>query len=712
MKKLFLAFILILSAVLAFSSCETSEKACEHSFSEWSVITEASCEKDGEKEAVCELCGEKKTEKTDKLGHVTAIDSAVEATCTETGLSEGAHCSVCEKILTEQETTLALGHDYKDTVVEPTKTEEGYTEHTCSRCGDTYKDTPVPATGSVGLTYEVTADNTCVITGMGTCSDTEIIIPKTIDGYTVVGIKSKAFMNSAAITSIAIPETVATVEASAFSGCTALRDVSVEKEDAFIAEDAFIGCKELQNIEVGEKEVTVKTEEEKLAYQVTSDTTCTVTGIGTWKGTELIIPATIDGYAVTAIGASAFQKNTALTKIVVPSGVLYIGDDAFADCTALLSLSIPESVNHIGNRVCWGDRKLRTITLPKTLDYLGFSAFIDCNSLESIEVPLVKSGKLLAFTFSTCKKVKKIVIPHGTVSLGADIFIGCSSLEEVVIPDTVTSIGGLAFTDCTSLKEITIPDSVTEYADGRVTSDVFRGCTSLTKVKLSANATLTSFMFEGCTALKEIYIPVNARDSSGGWTFKGCTALERVVFADNVTYCSRNMFEGCTALKEVILPDSLLVIDNYMFSGCTALTNVKWPSALERIADNAFENCTSLTSVDLMPNTYLINENAFKGCTSLTNINFPTSVGGKYRGITIRPYVFDGCTALTGLDVPNLGETVYISKNAFNNCSSLTKISSKNKDKKGNNLTSVFLSSFSGCPLSGIPEDEFIIYSE
>ena len=32
------------------------------------------------------------------------------------------------------------GHTYQDTVVEPTAEAEGYTEHTCWRCGDSYRD--------------------------------------------------------------------------------------------------------------------------------------------------------------------------------------------------------------------------------------------------------------------------------------------------------------------------------------------------------------------------------------------------------------------------------------------------------------------------------------------------------------------------------------------------------------------------------------------
>lgn len=44
------------------------------------------------------------------LGHEEVIDAAIDATCTETGLTEGKHCERCNKVLVEQRIKDSLGH--------------------------------------------------------------------------------------------------------------------------------------------------------------------------------------------------------------------------------------------------------------------------------------------------------------------------------------------------------------------------------------------------------------------------------------------------------------------------------------------------------------------------------------------------------------------------------------------------------------------------
>lgn len=58
-------------------------------------------------------------------------------TCVENGIEQRT-CSYCGKV--ETRTIKATGHTYKDTVYYPTSTQKGYTLHTCTKCGYSYKD--------------------------------------------------------------------------------------------------------------------------------------------------------------------------------------------------------------------------------------------------------------------------------------------------------------------------------------------------------------------------------------------------------------------------------------------------------------------------------------------------------------------------------------------------------------------------------------------
>ena len=116
----------------------------------------------------CATCGEILTaqKETPALGHTEEVVPAVEATCGATGLTEGKKCSVCGEILVAQEETAALEHKYESVVTAPTCEAGGYTTHTCSVCGHSYKDSATAMREHKWDDGELVRVPTC--TGLGT----------------------------------------------------------------------------------------------------------------------------------------------------------------------------------------------------------------------------------------------------------------------------------------------------------------------------------------------------------------------------------------------------------------------------------------------------------------------------------------------------------------------------------------------------------------
>lgn len=87
-----------------------------HSWDNGVVTTPATCTQAGVKTYTCTSCGAEKTEGIPAMGHTSVTDAAVAATCTQTGLTEGSHCSVCHEVLVAQEVVPAVGHQYENGV--------------------------------------------------------------------------------------------------------------------------------------------------------------------------------------------------------------------------------------------------------------------------------------------------------------------------------------------------------------------------------------------------------------------------------------------------------------------------------------------------------------------------------------------------------------------------------------------------------------------
>lgn len=460
-----------------WKECTCGEKieSAIHTFSDWNVTKESSCSETGEKKRSCTVCGYTETVVVEKLAHTSISDAAVAPTCTETGLTAGSHCSVCGAVIIKQETISAtghsfgewtvskeatctekgtesrtcsicgandnrditeFGHNYIATVVPPTKTEPGYTTHKCSRCGNSYNDAIVEATGSIGLAYTDNGNGTCTITGIGDCTDTDIIVPNKINNLTVVEIGEKAFENQTTITSVIIPDTITKIGNRAYHGCTNLIETNISKSVAEIGSNVFL------------------------------DSGITLIRISSDK-----IPANPNPQIVT--GFSSIFEGTDLKKIVFD--VKRIPDFFCTGITSLLEVEFTNKLKSIGEEAFYGCSGITCITIPSSVNEIKEGAFSGCTSLERINIP---DGikKLNGYTFSNCSSLTKVDIPDSVISFGGGDFSGCTSLKTITLPKGVIEIPEHTFSSCYSLVSVTIPDSVEKIIGS------FSNCNSMTDV--------------------------------------------------------------------------------------------------------------------------------------------------------------------------------------------------------------------------------------
>ena len=214
MKKKLLIALLAISATfcfaLGFTACDGGHK---HSYTE--TVVAPTCTQKGYTLHSCDCGMSYEDNQTDALGHTEVTDKAINATCIKTGLTEGKHCSVCNTVLAEQKVTNITNHSFSD--------------GKCSVC-----DADEP---SAGLEYKSYA-----LTGIGTCTDTNILIADRYDeGLPVTSIDRYAFSNCSSVTSITIPDSVTSIGYRAFYGCRNLTSITIPNSDNSIGNEAFYG---------------------------------------------------------------------------------------------------------------------------------------------------------------------------------------------------------------------------------------------------------------------------------------------------------------------------------------------------------------------------------------------------------------------------------------------------------------------------------------
>jgi hypothetical protein len=155
-------------------------------------------------------------------------------------------------------------------------------------------------------------------------------------------------------------------------------------------------------------------------YTTNADGTLTLAG---YFGPEddVVIPSTVNGLTVTAVGTGAFENDYTpnLYRVYIPITVNSIGDNAFFACQSLTNVNIPNDVTNIGEDAFADCFVLGAVTIPPSVTTIGDGAF-------------------------TWNIFSNITMPGNVTNIGQGIFMECVRLTNAVISD---GRGGPLFLD-------------------------------------------------------------------------------------------------------------------------------------------------------------------------------------------------------------------------------------------------------------------------
>ena len=367
-------------------------------------------------------------------------------------------------------------------------------------------------------TYTVSSNNTATITKYKG-AETEVTIPDTLGGYSVVSIGTGAFKNCTHIQGVILPKSIQTIKTQAFSCCYNLREITLSENLQSIGKGAFESCTRLESVDIPD--------------------------------------------SVTSISSYAFVNCYALHTVELSKSLTTMYTYSFGNCDALTRITIPKTLNYCG-----------TYT---GIDQYDYGPFCACDNLR--EVTFEEGTTEISFgLFANCTGLESIVLPNTVTKIEEVAFQNCTNLQHITFSDNLISIDKAAFESCNSLRNIELPDSLTTigvYA--------FVNCQKLESVKLSKNLkTMYTYSFGGCPALTSIEIP-KSMDKCNSITYNepykygafcGCENLKTVTFEEGTTEIAYGLLANCGGLESITIPNTINKVEDYAFMGCKNLNTI------------------------------------------------------------------------------------------------------------------------------------------
>ncbi len=558
-------------------------------------VTDPTCTEQGYTTYTCPCGYSYKDHYVAAKGHTSVADPAVEATCQKTGLSEGAHCSVCGVVLTEQKVTPIVDHKF--------------VEHRCKWCG------LIGGQCGTNVIWRLDEANGILsITGTGAMEERFGDQPwlgfqdkiKTAQvGTGVTKVTYGAFAKLTRLTRVTLPESVTELGDCVFDGCISLSSVNIPGKVTRLGNLIFQNCTSLTEFEIPDQ--------------------------------------------ITVIGGNAFEGCTGLSELVLPDGLVELGSGAFSGCTGLTRMTIPEGITVLEDWMFYGCMALESVTLPERLGSIGDGAFGQCKAMASVSLPegLFTIGDS---AFSGCESLTELVIPASVVSIGSMALSAGNKLAVVRFQGDAPQIDRLAFSGVTLIayypqnnatwtaeKRAQYGGILTWVEETGETAEYSGFCGDRLVWQYNSDTGVLTISGTGdMYDFSEDTDPDFANYVPNYPWRAVAPQIQKVVVKDGCTSLGENAFYNCISLTQVELPQSVQKIGRAAFYSCARLSSIELPAGITQIDTRTFAFCTELRSIEIPEGVTEIGASAF-GFTGLEEITIPGSV------VKLGTWAFERC---------------------------------------------------------------------
>ncbi len=541
-----------------------------------------------------------------------------EATCKTTGLKSRS-CTLCEA--KEEKVIEKTAHKYNS-------------ENVCEYCESELAYT-------AGLAYEKAFPySDYYVVGIGTATETDIVIPAYHAGTRVSAIAERAFYGNDQITSVIAPS-IEEIEQEAFYYCAKLHSIELNSIKK-IGAQSFKDCKKLKTITLSNSQIEIQ-ENAFIGTEYFNNNK-------NWENKALYI-----GKHLISVKEDYNEKN-----FTIKSDTLSVANRAFENVSAIETFNFPENEILIGSWAFTGCSNWKEFEIPDTMRLLDFA--LSGTSLTKLVAPAKYVLASIIKTYSSLLHSYNFVDIEIPTTLRTLIVTGSSSVNATLTFSHFTQLEHLehnfnhegnvnslnlfnAYSGLKNLKSLKMP--------GGILSQSSRG-----EYGQHIGACFSSTYYEGSVAVstyindesKTYYFPASLKEITidGGYVpermFYGCDNFQSITIKNLWKYDKGNMGDDAlcnVTCENLTIDNSISKLSNiYVYKDYEILNGVKnfyylgtlqeWCSIKRDdflYIDNIYINGQKMEGTLTLPEGMTeIPERAFAGFKGLTQIEIPDSV--------------------------------------------------------------------------------------